>query len=87
MTNLEWPGVPMRIVELTVPTTWALHDKDTPCPFCGSQIEQLHGRRQAMETNPPEWIVDPCGHQWVGLAIFDPEHGSVTWEDLAQIKG
>ena len=87
MTDQEWPARPMRITRLEVPMSWPLHDKDTPCPFCGQQIDQLNGRRQALEVDLPEWDAEPCGHQWVGLAIFDPDHGSVMWEDLDQIPG
>src|ERR1019366_1442260 len=48
MTDQEWPARPMRITRLEVPMSWPLHDKDTPCPFCGQQIDQLNGRRQAL---------------------------------------
>jgi hypothetical protein len=84
MTNQEWPAKPMRIARLEVPMTWHLHAKDTPCPVCGEQIEQLNGRGQASEVDLPEWEVDPCGHGWVGKAIFDTEHGALMWEDLDQ---
>jgi hypothetical protein len=85
VTDQEWPTKPMRVTELDVPMTWPLHSKDTPCPVCGGQIEQLNGRRQALAMNLPEWDVDPCGDRWVGKAIFDTEHGTLMWEDLAQM--
>jgi hypothetical protein len=81
----RWPAKPMRITELTVPMTWSLRAKDTPCPVCGDQIEQLNGRRQVVEVNLPEWEVGPCGDRWVGKAIFDTEHGTLMWESLGQI--
>jgi hypothetical protein len=86
MTNQEWPAKPMKITGLEVPMTWPLHGKDTPCPFCGEQIEQLHGRGHALGGDLPEWNVHPCGHRWAGKAIFDTEHGTLMWEDLAQLK-
>ena len=48
-TDQGWPAKPMRITELTVPMTWSLRAKDTPCPVCGGQIAQLTGRRQAAD--------------------------------------
>ena len=85
MTQQGWPAKPTKITELTAPMTWPLHAKDTPCPVCGEQIEQLNGRRQAVGVNLPEWDVDPCGDRWVGKAIFDTEHGTLMWEALGQI--
>jgi hypothetical protein len=82
-----WPSTPTRISELTVPMTWSLRAKDTPCPVCGGQIEQLNGRRQAPDVDLPQWEVDPCGDSWVGKAIFDTEHGTLMWEALGQIQG
>jgi len=85
-TDQGWPAKPMRITELTVPMTWSLRAKDTPCPVCGGQIAQLTGRRQAADVNLPQWEVDPCGDRWVGKAIFDTEHGTLTWEALGLIE-
>jgi hypothetical protein len=67
--------------------TWSLRAKDTPCPVCGGQIEQLNGRGQAVGVDLPEWGVDPCGDSWVGQAIFDTEHGTLMWEALGRIEG
>jgi hypothetical protein len=80
-----WPAKPTKITELNAPMAWSLHAKDTPCPVCGEQIEQLNGRRQAVEVDLPEWSVDPCGDRWVGKAVFDTEHGTLMWEALGQI--
>ena len=85
-TDQGWPAKPTRITELTGPMTWYLRAKDTPCPVCGDQIEQLNGRRQAAEVDLPQWDVDPCGDRWVGKAIFDTEHGTLMWEALGRIE-
>jgi hypothetical protein len=82
----EWPAKPTKITALATPMRWSLHAKDTPCPVCGEQIEQLHGRGQAVGVNLPEWHVDPCGDRWVGQAIFDTEHGALMWESLGLIE-
>jgi hypothetical protein len=80
-----WPAKPTKVTELTVPTTWSLRAKDTPCPVCGEQIEQLNGR-QAAGVDLPEWGADPCGDRWGGKAVFDTEHGALMWEGLGQIQ-
>jgi hypothetical protein len=85
-TTQGWPAKPTKITELTGPMAWSLHAKDTPCPICGEQIEQLNGRRQSVEVDLPEWSVDPCGDRWVGKAVFDTEHGTLMWEALGQIN-
>jgi hypothetical protein len=85
LANQTWPAKPTRVTQLTVPMTWSLHAKDTPCPVCGEQIEHLNGRRQAVGVNLPEWDVEPCGDRWVGKAVFDTEHGTLMWEALGQI--
>jgi len=87
VTDQVWPTKPMRVTELTAPMTWSLRAKDTPCPVCGGQIEQLNGRGQAVGVDLPEWGVDPCGDSWVCQAIFDTEHGTLMWEALGQIEG
>ena len=80
-----WPAQPTRVAKLAGPVTWSLHAKDTPCPVCGEQIEQLHGRPPTPGVDLPEWEVDPCRDRWVGKAVFDTEHGTLMWEALGQI--
>jgi hypothetical protein len=79
-----WPAKPTKVAELTEPTAWSLRAKDTPCPVCGEQIEQLNGRGQAAGADLPVWDADPCGDRWVGKAVFDTEHGALMWECLGQ---
>jgi hypothetical protein len=83
VSTQEWPSETTTIRATDLPMDWDLHQKDTPCPECGNQLQHLYGLPQIeQDGDVVAWVGEPCGHRWTAMAALDVEHGTVKWTHL-----